>query len=67
MFDTNVIGYNICSREAIKIMNEIKIKEGHIININRYNYLNLIKLYECFSGMDRLVSRWNIWIFHVSS
>ncbi|XP_015371926.1 PREDICTED: dehydrogenase/reductase SDR family member 11-like [Diuraphis noxia] len=34
MFDTNVIGYNICSREAINIMEEIKIKEGHIININ---------------------------------
>ncbi|CAI6349114.1 unnamed protein product [Macrosiphum euphorbiae] len=25
---------NICSREAIKIMEEIQIKEGHIININ---------------------------------
>ncbi|XP_025194727.1 farnesol dehydrogenase-like, partial [Melanaphis sacchari] len=34
MFDTNVIGTNICSREAIKIMEEIQIKEGHIININ---------------------------------
>ncbi|XP_060868227.1 farnesol dehydrogenase-like [Metopolophium dirhodum] len=34
MFDTNVIGYTICSREAIQIMEEIKIKEGHIININ---------------------------------
>ncbi|CAH1725315.1 farnesol dehydrogenase-like [Aphis gossypii] len=34
MFDTNVIGLNICSREAIKIMEELKTKEGHIININ---------------------------------
>ncbi|CAH1708924.1 unnamed protein product [Aphis gossypii] len=34
MFETNVIGANICSREAIKIMEEIQIKEGHIININ---------------------------------
>lgn len=34
MFDTNVIGLSICSREVIKIMEEIKIKEGHIININ---------------------------------
>ncbi|NP_001153866.1 short-chain dehydrogenase/reductase-like [Acyrthosiphon pisum] len=34
MFDTNVMGLNICSREAIKIMEEIQIKEGHIININ---------------------------------
>jgi len=32
-FDTNVIGLSICSREAIKIMEEMKIK-GHIININ---------------------------------
>ncbi|KAL4121351.1 hypothetical protein QTP88_013880 [Uroleucon formosanum] len=34
MFDTNVIGYAICSREAIQIMEEMKIKAGHIININ---------------------------------
>lgn len=34
MYDTNVIGLNICSREAIKIMKEMNIK-GHIININR--------------------------------
>ncbi|XP_060854770.1 farnesol dehydrogenase-like [Rhopalosiphum padi] len=34
MFDTNVISLNICSREAIKIMEETEIKEGHIININ---------------------------------
>ncbi|XP_060868890.1 farnesol dehydrogenase-like [Metopolophium dirhodum] len=34
MFDTNVMGLNICSREAIKIMEETQIKAGHIININ---------------------------------
>ncbi|XP_060868443.1 farnesol dehydrogenase-like [Metopolophium dirhodum] len=34
MFDTNVIGLNICTREAVKLMEELKIKEGHIININ---------------------------------
>ncbi|CAI6347523.1 unnamed protein product [Macrosiphum euphorbiae] len=34
MFDTNVIGLNICTREAVKIMEELKINEGHIININ---------------------------------
>ncbi|XP_022165317.1 farnesol dehydrogenase-like [Myzus persicae] len=34
MFDTNVIARNICSREAIKIMEELKTNEGHIININ---------------------------------
>ncbi|XP_060842512.1 farnesol dehydrogenase-like [Rhopalosiphum padi] len=34
MYDINIIGANICSREAIKIMEEIQIKEGHIININ---------------------------------
>jgi len=34
MFDTNVIGLNICSREAVKVMQELKT-EGHIINVNR--------------------------------
>ncbi|KAL5243139.1 hypothetical protein ACI65C_010549 [Semiaphis heraclei] len=34
MFETNVLGLNICTRESIKIMEESKIKEGHIININ---------------------------------
>ncbi|XP_060841752.1 farnesol dehydrogenase-like [Rhopalosiphum padi] len=34
MFDTNVIGLNICSREAVKLMKEMEIKEGHIINVN---------------------------------
>lgn len=36
MYDTNVMGLNICSKEAIKIMKENDIKSGHIININRY-------------------------------
>ncbi|XP_008178170.1 uncharacterized protein LOC100168880 isoform X2 [Acyrthosiphon pisum] len=31
---SDLLGYTICSREAIQIMEEIKIKEGHIININ---------------------------------
>jgi len=39
MFDTNVMGLNICTREAVKIMEETKIKAGHIININRYNII----------------------------
>jgi NADP+-dependent farnesol dehydrogenase len=34
MFDTNVLGPSICSREAVKIMQELKTI-GHIININR--------------------------------
>lgn len=34
MFDTNVLGPSICSREAVKIMQELK-SIGHIININR--------------------------------
>lgn len=38
MFDTNVIAINICSREALKIMEETKIKDGHIINMNRYAF-----------------------------
>jgi len=34
MFDINVLGLNICSREAVKIMKETNIEDGHIININ---------------------------------
>ncbi|NP_001155931.1 short-chain dehydrogenase/reductase-like [Acyrthosiphon pisum] len=33
MFDTNVLGSSICSKEAVNIMKELKIN-GHIININ---------------------------------
>lgn len=33
MFDTNVLGPSICSKEAVKIMKEFEIN-GHIININ---------------------------------
>ncbi|XP_026809482.1 farnesol dehydrogenase-like [Rhopalosiphum maidis] len=51
MFDTNVIGLSICSREVIKIMEEFKIKEGHIININsivghyQFPYMKDISMY----------------------
>ncbi|CAI6351865.1 unnamed protein product [Macrosiphum euphorbiae] len=34
MFDTNVLSLHICCREAIKIMKENEIKEGHILNVN---------------------------------
>lgn len=34
MFNTNVLALNICSREAIKIMQETNVSEGHIINVN---------------------------------
>ncbi|XP_050424292.1 farnesol dehydrogenase-like [Adelges cooleyi] len=34
MFDTNLIGLNICSREAVKLMQHFEIERGHIININ---------------------------------
>ncbi|VVC26148.1 Hypothetical protein CINCED_3A010977 [Cinara cedri] len=33
LFDTNVIGLNICCREAINIMKELKIN-GHVVNVN---------------------------------
>jgi len=33
MFDTNVIGLSICSKEAVTIMIDMNI-EGHIINLN---------------------------------
>ncbi|XP_015364161.1 PREDICTED: farnesol dehydrogenase-like, partial [Diuraphis noxia] len=51
MFETNVIGLNICSRETIKIMEETKIKVGHIININsifghyQFPYMKDISIY----------------------
>jgi len=45
MYDTNVLGLNICSREAINIMKENEIKAGHIININRFK----IQKYYCYS------------------
>lgn len=40
MFDTNVTGLSICSREAIKIMKETECAEGHVININRCSTYN---------------------------
>ncbi|XP_022175344.1 farnesol dehydrogenase-like [Myzus persicae] len=51
MFDTNVIGLSVCTREAIKIMEELKINEGHIININsvvghyQFPYMKDISVY----------------------
>ncbi|XP_050524000.1 dehydrogenase/reductase SDR family member 11-like [Daktulosphaira vitifoliae] len=34
MFDTNVIGMSICTKEAVRVMKECSIEKGHIININ---------------------------------
>jgi len=34
MFNVNVIGTCICTREGVKIMNEAGIDDGHVININ---------------------------------
>ncbi|XP_025197264.1 farnesol dehydrogenase-like [Melanaphis sacchari] len=59
MFDTNVIGLNICSREAIKIMEEIEIKEGHIININSivgHYQLPFIKDFSVYSATKHAVT-----------
>lgn len=43
MYETNVIGSNICSREAVKLMKELSLEKGHIININRSVILQLRK------------------------
>ncbi|XP_050523999.1 dehydrogenase/reductase SDR family member 11-like [Daktulosphaira vitifoliae] len=34
MYETNVIGSSICSREAVKLIKEFSLEKGHIININ---------------------------------
>jgi len=34
MFELNILAVNICSREALRLLEKDGIKEGHIININ---------------------------------
>ncbi|KAJ9580230.1 hypothetical protein L9F63_004103 [Diploptera punctata] len=34
MLDLNVLGLSMCTKEALKIMNENKVEDGHIIHIN---------------------------------
>jgi len=36
MFDTNVVGLSLCSREALRCMKRHNINDGHIVNINSY-------------------------------
>nr|CAD7394920.1 unnamed protein product [Timema cristinae] len=36
MFDLNVIGLSICTREVFKLMKEKGVDDGHIIHINRF-------------------------------
>ncbi|KAJ8870410.1 hypothetical protein PR048_029432 [Dryococelus australis] len=33
--ETNILGYNICTREAYQIMKDKGVDDGHIINMNR--------------------------------
>ena len=58
MFDTNIIGLNICSREAVKVMQELKT-EGHIINVNsvvgHYN-ISFVKDISVYSATKRGVT-----------
>nr|CAD7264407.1 unnamed protein product [Timema shepardi] len=35
IFDLNVLGLSICTREAFKLMKEKGVDDGHIIHINR--------------------------------
>nr|CAD7443479.1 unnamed protein product [Timema bartmani] len=51
IFDLNVLGLSICTREAFKLMKEKGVDDGHIIHINRYN-LSLIKESECSSDSE---------------
>nr|CAD7204958.1 unnamed protein product [Timema douglasi] len=57
IFDLNVLGLSICTREAFKLMKEKGVDDGHIIHINRYN-LSLIKesiLGHKLGGLDGLI------------
>ena len=40
MFDVNVLGLLMCTKEGFKLMQENKIDDGHIILVNRYNIRN---------------------------
>ena len=33
-FDVNVMGLSICTREAVQLMRESGVDDGHIINVN---------------------------------
>lgn len=35
VFDVNVLGLTICTQQALKLMKESGVDDGHIIHINR--------------------------------
>ena len=35
MMNVNVLGITLCTREALNLMKEMEVVNGHIININR--------------------------------
>ena len=47
IFDINVIGLNMCTKEALKSMTERGVDDGHVINMNR----SLLITYQLFMIM----------------